>query len=146
MGGSPGVKNFQYGGGVKNFKNGLWGVTVWHTGVAKKGMLQSFQPIVFLFIFDYKQLLILGLKQKSKHGEEDQISALQDKLSTEANNILQWKVSTELELQSNQKKLKEAEITVEKQRENLRNQQLHNEILSNKLQIELQNREELEEK
>ena len=109
-------------------------------------MLQSFQPIVFLFIFDYKQLLILGLKQKSKHGEEDQISALQDKLSTEANNILQWKVSTELELQSNQKKLKEAEITVEKQRENLRNQQLHNEILSNKLQIELQNREELEEK
>ena len=49
------------------------------------------------------------------------------------------------DLQSCQKRIKDAEMTIEKQMENLRGQQLHNESLSNKLQIEMQNREEMDE-
>ncbi|XP_046394948.1 myosin-13-like [Ischnura elegans] len=74
------------------------------------------------------------------------LQVLHSKLQSETENILKWKVSTELEMSEKERKLLEAEEIVERQRKNLFELQMHSEQLSQRLQVELKNREELSSK
>lgn len=72
----------------------------------------------------------------------ERLTSLHAKLHQEADKIRKWKVQTEMEMKHKEKKLSEANQTIESLRKSILELQLENENLSTKLQDELSCREE----
>ncbi|KAL8613720.1 hypothetical protein ACOMHN_029812 [Nucella lapillus] len=81
-------------------------------------------------------------QQDSALGTE-RLTSLHAKLHQEADKIRKWKVQTEMDMKHKDKKLGEANVTIESLRKSILELQLENENLSTKLQDELGNREEV---
>ncbi|XP_041352209.1 synaptonemal complex protein 1-like isoform X2 [Gigantopelta aegis] len=71
----------------------------------------------------------------------ERLSSLHAKLHQEADKIRKWKVQTEIDLKTKEKKIQEASGTIENLRKSILELQLQNENLSLKLQDEMSNRE-----
>lgn len=85
-------------------------------------------------------------QQKQKQATENIIQqktdSLHSRLNSEAERLLKWKVSMEVELSQREKKLQDTTELIERQRKNLLDLQMQSEELSIAIENELQKRDE----